>query len=398
MKLTKVLALLLALVMCVSMFAACTKNNDNDNDDVSGDNDAITDNTGAETIKIGLTGPLTGPYAIYGTAAAYGAEIAVEEINAKGGIQFEFKYSDDEGDGEKAVNAYNYLVDWGLDVFVGTVTSGACISVAAVTSEDRVFTLTPSASSTDVTAGNNNVFQVCFSDPNQGTGSARYIASNMPGSKIAIIYRNDDAYSQGIRDTFFAEAAAQNLEIVYEGTFTENTQTDFNVQLTAARTAEADLIFLPIYYTPAAVIFSQANQMGYAPTFFGVDGMDGILTAENFDVTLAEGVFLLTPFSADATDELTQNFVAKYQEKHGEIPNQFAADGYDAVYILAQAIEEAGITADMSKEEMCEKLIAVMPTITYSGLTGQGLTWDAEGQVSKDPLAVVIKDGTYVTP
>lgn len=381
MKFTKALALVLALVMCVCMFAACNKNNNDEN-----------------VIKIGLTGPLTGPYAIYGNAAAYGAEIAVEEINAKGGIKFEFKYSDDEGDGEKAVNAYNYLVDWGMDVLVGTVTSGACIAVSAETYKDRVFTLTPSASSTDVTADKDNTFQVCFSDPNQGTGSARYIANNYPDAKIAIIYRNDDAYSQGIRDTFFAEAGVQGLNIVYEGTFTESTQTDFSVQITGAKSAGADLVFLPIYYQPASVILSQASQTGYAPKFFGVDGMDGILTAENFDPALAEGVLLLTPFSADAEDELTKNFVAKYQEKHGEIPNQFAADGYDAVYILAQAIEEAGITADMTKEEMCEKLIAVMPTITYTGLTGQGLTWNAEGQVSKDPLAVVIKDGVYVTP
>ena len=383
MKMRKVMAMVMAAALCLAMLAGCSGGKD----------------SGGNVIKLGMTGPMTGDYAIYGIAAANGAKIAVEEINAKdGAFQFEFKDEDDVGDGETAVNAYNSLMDWGMDVMIGTVTSGACISVAAETYVDRVFTLTPSASSSDVTKDNDNVFQVCFSDPNQGSGSAVYMANNMPGAKIAIIYRNDDPYSQGIRDTFVAKAEELNLEIVYQGTFTKDTQTDFSVQVTGAQSAGADLVFLPIYYQPASVILNQANQMGYAPTFFGVDGMDGILTMEGFDAALAEGVMLLTPFSADAADEQTQSFVKKYQEAHGEIPNQFAADGYDAVYILYQALQEAGCTADMTAEELCEKLIEVMPTISYTGLTGQGLTWNAEGEVSKDPLAVVIKDGVYVTP
>ena len=379
----KVIALVLALTMCMMCMAGCSSNAADDN-----------------VIKLGLTGPLTGDAAIYGNAAAHGAQIAVDEINAmeNPAFKFEFKAEDDQADGEIAVNAYNSLMDWGMDILVGTVTSGACIAVAAETYEDRVFALTPSASSSDVTKGNDNVFQVCFSDPNQGTGSAIYIANNMADKKIAIIYRNDDAYSQGIRDTFVAEAANKGLSVVYEGTFTKDTQTDFSVQLTAAQSAGADLVFLPIYYQPASVMFNQAKQMGYAPTWFGVDGMDGILTMEGFDTSLAEGVMLLTPFSADAQDALTKRFVATYQEKYNEVPNQFAADGYDAVYILYDALQKAGCTTEMSAEEICEKLVGVMPTITYSGLTGQGLTWNAEGEVSKDPLAVVIKDGVYVTP
>lgn len=389
MKMRKMFAMLMALVMCVGLLAGCGNGGPAASGDPSGD---------AGAIQLGMTGPLTGPYAIYGQAAARGAEIAVAEINALGGIQFQFQAQDDEGDGEKAVNAYNKLMDWGMDVMIGTVTSGACIAVAAETYVDRVFTLTPSASSADVTAGKDNVFQVCFSDPNQGSGSAIYIANNMPDAKIAIIYQSDESYSQGIRDTFYATAKDKNLNIVYEGTFTKDTQTDFSVQVTAAQAAGADLIFLPIYYTPASVILNQANQMGYAPTFFGVDGMDGILTMPGFETSLAEGVMLLTPFSADAEDDLTKSFVAKYQDLHGEIPNQFAADGYDAVYILYQALQAAGCTADMSAAELCEALVKIMPTISYSGLTGQGLTWNAQGEVSKDPLAVVIENGVYVTP
>ena len=382
MKKTRIFAMIMALVMCFGLLAGCgSKANDKGN-----------------AIMLGCTGPLTGDAAIYGTAVVRGAEIAVEEINAKGGLQLAFQAEDDQADGEAAVNAYNKLMDDGMQVLIGTVTSGACIAVSAETYADRVFTLTPSASSADVTKGKDNVFQVCFSDPNQGSGSATYMANNMKDAKIAVIYRNDDAYSQGIRDTFVTKAKEVGLTIVYEGTFTEDTQTDFSVQLTAAQAAGADTLFLPIYYQPASVIFAQAKQMGYAPTYFGVDGMDGILTMEGFDTSLAEGVMLLTPFSADAEDALTQNFVKTYKEKHGEVPNQFAADGYDAVYIVYNALTEAGCTADMSAEEICEKLVEIMPTIEYTGLTGQGLTWNAAGEVSKDPLAVIIENGVYVTP
>jgi branched-chain amino acid transport system substrate-binding protein len=242
------------------------------------------------------------------------------------------------------------------------------------------------------------MFQVCFTDPNQGVGSADYIAENMPDAKVAVIYRNDDAYSQGIRDTFVAEAEAKGLTIVSQSTFTKDTQTDFTTQLTEAQAAGADLVFLPIYYQPASVILSQANSMGYAPTFFGVDGMDGILTMENFDASLAEGVMLLTPFSADADDSRTQAFVSTYNKLYGETPNQFAADGYDAVYVIYAALEAADCTPDMSYQDICEALIKVMPTISVDGLTGQGMTWSSTGEVSKAPMAVVIKDGVYVTP
>ena len=351
-----------------------------------------------ETFKIGGIGPLTGGAAIYGNAAMNGAQIAVDEINALGGVQFEFNAQDDTGVAETSVNAYNSLKDWGVQAIVGTVTTAPCISVSAEAYSDRIFMLTPSASSTDVIADKDNMYQVCFTDPNQGIASADYMAENYPDAQIAIIYKNDDAYSQGIRDTFASEAEAKGLTVVYEGTFTEDTQTDFSVQVAAAQAAGADMVFLPIYYTPASVILTQANAIGYEPTFFGVDGMDGILSVEGFDASLAEGVMLLTPFSADAEDERTQNFVAAYNDLYGETPNQFAADGYDAMYILYAALQEAGCTPDMSAQDICEALVGVMPTISVDGLTGQGMTWSATGEVSKAPMAVVIKDGVYVLP
>ena len=399
----KLLALALALTMALSL-AACGGGDSGSNADSTGET-GTEENSGASgtAFKVGVIGPLTGDAAIYGTCVANSAQIAVDEINALGGdIQFELMTEDDVNDAETSLNAYNALMDDGMQILVGTVTTTPALNVVPQAYEDRVFTITPSASGDDVISidNNDNVFQICFTDSNQGTRSAQYIDENFDSPKIAIIYKNDDQYSIGIRDNFKAEAEARGMDIVYEGTFTTASQTDFNVQLAGAQAAGADLLFLPIYYTPASVILTQANAMGYAPTFFGVDGMDGILTAKNFDPSLAEGVYLLTPFSADAQDKMTQNFVSKYQEAYGEIPNQFGADAYDAIYTLYQAIQAAGVTADMSNEEICDALIEVMPTLAVTGLTSAGseMTWDASGAVSKDPTAVIIENGTYVTP
>ena len=401
-KMTKILALVLCFALVAGCFAACGGKTTPDATDTEANapantaSDAEPAPAAEGAFKIGLIGPLTGGAAIYGNAAKNGAQIAVDEINAKGGIQLAYNPQDDAHDAEQSVNAYNTLVDWGMQALVGPVTTAPAIAVSAEANNDRVFCLTPSASSNDVIDNNDVMYQVCFTDPNQGTGSADYIAENFPGKTVAIIYRNDDAYSQGIRDTFYAEAQAKGVEVVYEGTFTEATSTDFSVQVTAAQSKNADIVFLPIYYQPASVILKQAADIDYAPIFFGVDGMDGILTMDGFDTSLAEGVMLLTPFSADDPD--AADFVAAYQAAYGEIPNQFAADGYDAVYIIYNALVAAGCTADQSAEEICDALTAQMATMTYDGLTGEGMTWDDNGAVAKAPMAVVIKDGVYVTP
>ena len=349
-------------------------------------------------IKIGGIGPLTGGAAVYGSSVANGAKIALEEVNALGGLQFELNFQDDEHDAEKSVNAYNTLKDWGMQILCGTVTTTPGIAVSTEAFKDRIFTLTPSASSTKVIEGKDNVYQLCFTDPNQGIASAQYIADNKLGTKIAIIYNNADAYSTGIYDKFISEAAGNNLEVVSTTTFTEATANDFNVQLTEAKTAGADLIFLPIYYQPASLILTQADAMGYAPKFFGVDGMDGILTMENFNTELAEGVMLLTPFAADAKDEHTVDFVAKYQEAYKEIPNQFAADGYDCIYAIYEACTKAGITADMDAATICDKMIAAFTASDFSvdGLTGENMTWSKTGEVAKAPKGMVIENGVYV--
>ncbi len=392
-KLVKVLSVVLAMTMLILCFAGCGKSG-----------------SSSDAIKIGAIGPTTGAAAIYGTAVKNAAELAVEEINAKGDIKFELKFEDDEHDQEKSVNAYNALKDWGMQILVGSVTTTPCIAVSTEAHNDSIFELTPSASSTDVIGGQpdkdgnvtverkENVFQMCFTDPNQGTASADYISQQKLGTKIGIIYNNADAYSTGIYQKFVTEADELGLDVVDVETFTDDSDKDFSSQLNKIKDAGADLIFLPIYYTPASLILTQANKMNYTPKFFGVDGLDGILTIKNFDTKLAEGVMLLTPFSADATDEKTQNFVKKYKEKYGDVPNQFAADAYDCIYALYDACKAKGITADMDAEEICEKLIEQFTSkdFKFDGLTGEGMTWSKSGEVSKEPKGMVIKDGAYV--
>ena len=346
------------------------------------------------TLKMGFIGPLTGAAAVYGISCLQGAQIAVDEINAKGGMQIELISQDDEHDPEKSVNAYNTLWDAGAQMIVGCVTTGPCKAVSAEAYNDRMFMLTPSASSTEVTEGKDNVYQVCFTDPAPGAASAQFISDNGLATKVAVIYNNADAYSTGIYQTFEAKAAEVGLEVVSVTTFTDDT-TDFSVQLTDAKDKGAELVFLPIYYTPASMILNQAKAMEYAPKFFGVDGMDGILTLEGFDTSLAEGVMLLTPFAADAEDELTKTFVAAYQAAYNDVPTQFSADGYDAVYALYEASLQGGITPETSAEDACEILVAQMPEITVTGLTGE-MDWDTNGEVSKTPKAVVIENGVYV--
>lgn len=396
-KFAKCTSILMAAAMVLACLTGCGTPAPNNGD-------------GTAAIKIGGIGPITGGAAIYGQAVKNGAEIAIEEINAKGGIQFELKFEDDENDAEKAINAYNNLKDWGMQISLGTVTTQPCIAVSTEVNADRIFALTPSASSTDVIGGQpdkdgnitiqrkDNMFQMCFTDPNQGVASAQYIKEQALGEKIAVIYNNSDAYSTGIYHKFQSEAEKLGLNVVSVKTFTDDSANDFTSQLNDVKAAGADLVFLPIYYTPASLILSQADKMQYAPKFFGVDGMDGILTLENFNTKLAEGVMLLTPFTADAEDAMTKSFVEKYKARYKDIPNQFAADAYDCIIALYDACTKQGITADMSASDICEKLMTAFtsPDFKIDGLTGTGMTWSATGEVSKSPKGMVIQNGAYV--
>lgn len=399
----RVLSLSLALAMAASL-TACGSSSSTTETTAAAAADATTAAAGASSeassdkvFKIGGIGPVTGAAAVYGLAVKNGAQIAVDEINADGGIngyQIEFNFQDDEHDAEKSVNAYNTLKDWGMQVIMGTVTSAPCVAVADKTNADNMFQITPSGSSVEC-AQNPNVFRVCFSDPDQGAASATYIAENKLAEKIAVIYDSSDVYSSGIYEKFAAEAANQGLEIVDAEAFTADSNKDFSTQLQKAKDAGADLVFLPIYYTEASLILKQADTMGYAPKFFGCDGMDGILQVENFDTKLAEGLMLLTPFAADAQDELTQKFVTSYKENYGETPIQFAADAYDAIYAIKAAMEEADITPETSVSDTCDKMKEAMLKIKVNGLTGEDMTWTEDGEPHKAPKAVKVVDGAY---
>lgn len=381
----KILSLVLVMAMVLAFAAGCGSKSD------SGDK------ADKDAFYIGGIGPVTGDNAEYGQAVKNAAKLAIDEINDGGGIngyKIEYNFQDDESDAQKAVNAYNTLKDWGMNILMGTVTSTPCVAVAAETQSDNMFQLTPSASSTSV-VGNGNVFQVCFSDPNQGIASAKYIGENKLAKKVAVIYDSSDVYSTGIYEKFAEEAKNQDFEIVAEQAFTADNKSDFSVQLQKAKDGGAELVFLPIYYSQAALILKQAASMGYDPTFFGCDGIDGLLSVENFDTSLAEGVMLLTPFAADAKDENTQNFVAAYKKEYGKEPNQFAADAYDAIYILKAVIEDKKVTPDMSISDICDALKEAMTTISVDGLTGTGMTWSEAGEVNKEPKAVKIVNGAY---
>ena len=382
-KINKILSVALVAVMVCATLVGCG----NSGSTASGD-----------VFKIGGIGPTTGDAASYGIAVKNGIQIAVDEINEAGGIngyQIDYKFEDDECDAEKSVNAYNVLKDWGMQMLIGSTTSGCSVAVSAETANDNMFQLTPSGSSTNCTA-NDNVFRVCFSDPDQGKASANFIANNNLATKIAVIYDSSSEYSSGIYASFAQQAAENNLEVTASA-FTSDNKTDFSVQLQSAKENGAELVFLPIYYQEASAILSQADTMGFDPLWFGCDGLDGILTGvENWDTTLAEGVMLLTPFAADAKDDLTQNFVRKYVDAYKETPNQFAADAYDAVYAIKEAAEAANLKPDMSISDMCEAMKTSMTTISIDGLTGEGMTWTADGEPNKGPKAVEIVDGAYV--
>ena len=377
----KFFAMMLAVMMVVGLFAGC------------GDKGNAE---GSDALRIGLTGPFTGDNAVYGNAVKWGMEVAVEEINAKGGLQIEFKAEDDVSDNEKATTAYATLMDWGMQIFAGAVTTGPCLTLAPKAAADNVFMMTPSGSNEDIPKAGDNVYQMCFTDPNQGDASAQLISTQKLGTKIGILYDSTTDYSNGIKKSFEAAAATLNMEIVATTSFDANT-TDYKTQLQQLQSAGCDLVFMPIYAAQAVTVLTNANEMNYKPVFLGCDGMDGVLTQENFDTSLAEGLIMMTPYAADDPDPKNVSFVEKYKAKSGgEAPNQFAADGYDVIYAIYEGCVAKGVTGKTSNADACAALKEYFATATFNGLTGQNMTWK-DGYVSKVPAAVEVQDGKYVS-
>ena len=389
--LKKILCLVMSSAMIMMLAAGCSNSGGNTSSTASsGSNSA---NGTQQTLIIGGSGPLTGDNAVYGISTKQGAELAAEEINANGGINginFQVMYEDDQADPSIAVNAYATLMDAGMKVSLGGVTSAACIAVTEEVKKDGLLMLTPSASQLECTQYD-NCFRVCFTDPSQGTFAADFMAENNLGSKIGIIYDKSSDYSTGIYNTFIEEAGKKGLNIVAKEAFTDQSKTDFSAQIQSIKSSGADLLFLPIYYQEAALIITQSADLDI--TYFGVDGMDGIIKQMGADNKLIEGVMLLTPFAADSQEENVVKFVSAYKAKYNETPSQFAADGYDAVYAIAEAIKKADIK-DINDSELNSKLISAMTQISVDGVTGS-MTWSADGEPTKSASALVIKDGQY---
>ena len=307
----KLLSVLLAAVMMVSTFTAC-----------GGGGDTTTDE---KVLFIGGSGPLTGDYATYGVSVKQGATLAMEEINAKGGTAngytLKVVLEDDQADPQQAVQAYATLMDDGMHVSLGGTTSGACIAVTEEVKKDGLLMLTPSGSQLECTQYD-NCFRVCFEDSNQGLYAADFIKDNNVGTKVAVLYEKSNDYSNGLKESFVKQASVNGLEIVCEEAFTNQSNTDFSVQLQAVKSSGADLLFLPLYAQEAAFVITQASSMGLDVIFFGCDGLDGILEKigeEN--KALTNGVMLLTPFAADSTTEPTASFTKAYTTKYGATPD-----------------------------------------------------------------------------
>lgn len=392
----KILALGLAACMTMPFLAGCSKS---DNAGTS-DDGSTAGGDSSSTIVLGGIGPLTGGAAVYGNAVRNGAQLAVDEINKAGGvgsagIKFELNFQDDEHNEEKSVNAYNALKDKDVKVIVGCVTSAPCIAVAAETAKDNMFQITPSGSAIDC-AANDNAFRVCFTDPGQGETSAKYIGENKLASKVAVIYDSSDVYSSGIYEGFKTSAPDYGIEIVAAEAFTSDAKTDFSVQIQKVQESGAELLFLPIYYQEAALILTQAQKVNLDVKYFGGDGLDGIIDQLGADVAVAENVMLMSPFSAFSEDEKSANFTNAYKAAYNnEVPNQFAADAYDAVYAVKEAMEKAGITdASISASDLCEALKTAMTEITLDGVTGS-TTWTADGEPTKAAKVykIVVNDG-----
>ncbi len=354
--------------------------------------------SGEKEVLIGGIGPLTGDYANYGTAARNGAQIAVDEINAAGGVngmKLVLNYQDSAGDPDSAVAAYGKLIDQGMDVSLGGVLSGETASIVAAAKEDGLLVLTPSASADAAITGNDSAFRVCFTDSSQGTASANYIADNQLATEVAVFYQSDIDYSVGLYRAFEAQCQASNITIKEVQTFTKDTSTDFSTQINAIKDSGAKLVFIPIYAAEASTFLTQAaGKLPEGTVYFGCDGLDGILGKVS-DVSVAENVMLLTPFAADDPAENVQSFVKAYKQANGDAtPDQFAADGYDAIYAIKAAIEKSGVT-DPSAADFNSKLVAAMPEITVDGVTGT-MTWTAEGETVKDAKAMIIHDGAAV--
>lgn len=380
----RVFAMLMACMMALSLVACGNKTNDNGG---SGDS---ADGAGTETIKLGVVGPLTGGYANYGLSVQHGAQLAVDEINAAGGVngkQLELSAQDSQGDPESAVAAYGKLMDWGMNVFLGGVLSGETASVVAAAKADDMFIMETTGSADKCIDGNDKAFRICFYDSYQGTAAADYLKDNALADEVGVFYQSDNDYSAGLYNAFVAECEKTGVTIKETQTFTTATNTDFSTQVNALVNSGVKVVFIPIYAEEASTFLTQAKgKFAEDVYFFGADGLDGILGKVSQDVTIADNVLMMTPFAADSAAANVQAFVSAYQANYNATPDQFAADAYDAVYVVKATVEAAGGSTSGAE------LAAVMTSLTVEGVTGT-MTWNADGNTNKAASAILYKNG-----
>ncbi len=373
-----VTAVLLAAVMMTGVMAGCNGGGDD-----------------PKVLKIGCMGPITGENASYGTSVRNGAQIAVDEINAAGGVNgmtLELVFADDEASPEKAKNAFSSLMDEGIDVMLGATTTDATIALGELTQQENMLQVTPSGSGQDCTKYD-NAFRICFTDPLQGTTMAEYIYNTMKKTKVAIIYDNSNDYSKGITEAFQQKFTELGGQIVPDAQSFGKDDVDFTAQLNNIKNSDAEAIFIPAYYQKVSAILQQADKAGLDLPFFGCDGWDGVLNQLGDDKALAEGAIFLTPFAANDPDEAVQKFVKAYQDANdGATPDQFAADAYDGVYVIVEALKKANVT-DSTKIDN-DALIQAMTQISVKGLTGD-MTFDASGEPNKSAKIIEVVNGEY---
>ena len=387
MKFTKLLSMLLVLVMGAGMLAGCNAGG------------YAANNT---EFVIGVSGPLTGGAGMYGTAVKNSAQLAVDEINAAGGlngVKFKLVATDDMHDPTKVATNYSSMLEAGMQVSLGTVTTAPGLEFKNLSKDDNVFFLTPSASGDDIPGGGNG-FQMCFADGNQGKVAADYVNENCKDKTIGVFYKSDDAYSKGIYDQFSANLSAEIKDKITVTSFTDTNATDFSTQIDTLK--KCDFIFMPTYYDPASIFMKQAKDILPANgVYYGCDGFDGIDNIEGFDITqIPQEVTMLSHFNSKATDGMAKDFIDKYTKKYGsETLNQFGASAYDCVYAIYYAMKEyidAGneIPVTISASDLCDILKAKFTGgfTLKEGVTGQNITWEKNGYVNKGAIKYVIKE------
>ena len=344
-----------------------------------------------ETIKIGGLAPLTGSLAIYGVTTTNGANLAIDEINKNGGIlgkKVEYITLDTKGDSTEAVMAYNKLIDRGVSAIIGEITSKPSLAVAEIAAQDNMPMITPTGTQVDITEAGPSIFRVCFTNPYQGKVLAVLAKERLNADTAAIMINNSSDYSDGIAKAFIEQADILGIKITAKEGYADGDK-DFRAQLTKIAAEQPDVLLVPEYYEQASLIATQAREVGVKAVFIGSDGWDGITkTLDSSSYNAIENSYFTNHFSMQDTTPKIQNFLKSYKDNYNEDPSAFSALGYDAVYMVKKAVENAGSTDK-------EAVVDALKNIEYDGITGY-LTFDEHNNPVKAVTILKITNGEYI--